>query len=243
MLEIGPGTGALTEHLLAEGAVVRAVEVDPRLVEHLARRFAEPIARGRLSLVGADVLRLDWHALTETVAPPGQPEAVPRLKLVANLPYNIATRILTLTTRVANRFHSLTVMTQKEVAQRVTARAGSRDYGYLSLLMEYYYRTGAGFDVPPGAFSPPPKVVSRVFQLLPLEPPRSSPAPVEFLQLIAAGFRHRRKTLWKNLLAAGYPEHLVREAFKAAELPPGVRAEAVSLAGFLSLSRVLSFGA
>ncbi|GAB4119304.1 MAG: 16S rRNA (adenine(1518)-N(6)/adenine(1519)-N(6)) -dimethyltransferase RsmA [Acidobacteriota bacterium] len=243
VLEIGPGTGVLTERLLAAGAIVRAVELDSRLVEYLTRRLAQPIAQERLFLVQGDVLRLDWHELTEPVGPAGGPDSARRVKLVANLPYNIATRILSRTTPFANRFHSLTVMTQKEVALRVTARPGSRDYGYLSLLMEYHYRVGSGFDVPPGAFSPPPKVVSRVFQLLPLDPPRAFPSYAGFLKLVSAGFRHRRKTLWKNLLAAGYPEDRLRAAFEAAGLPFDVRAEAVPLARFLALADVLSFGA
>lgn len=240
IVEIGPGTGALTSLLLDSGAKVLAIEVDPRMIGHLVLRFGHSLQQQRLTLLEQDVLAIDWTSLLDTALHVFNRWEAGTVKLVANLPYNIATHILSSTTSAANRFHSLTVMTQKEVARRVTAAPGSKDYGYLSVLMGYHYRPGPGFDVPPGAFSPPPKVDSRVFQLYPGLPPPDPPDYGVFLNVVSRGFAHRRKKLWNNLAGSGFSETRLEAAFRGAGLPRAVRAEAVPLAGFIALARVLS---
>lgn len=228
VLEIGPGTGRLTELLLAAGARVIAVELDPSLVNHLRRRWPDACG-GRLELVQGDVLRFDWEARTS-----GLP-----LKLVANLPYNIATRTLAKMTSRAQRFQSLTVTVQKEVAERILARAGEAEYGYFTVVMEYYFERRRGFDVPPGAFRPQPKVLSHVLQLVPRRRPEPEADERRLLALLKAAFRHRRKTLWNNLKNWGYSPDRLAKALKSSGIDPRSRPQELTLEQFTCLSRVL----
>lgn len=246
VIEIGPGTGALTSHLLKTAATLFAVEIDARSVEHLVHTFRAQLESGRLRLLQEDALNLDWGAFLDRLDLPvrtDRTESRAEPKLVANLPYNIATRLLIRTTRAANRFHSLTVMTQKEVARRILAPPGGKEYGFLSVLMAFHYQRKSGFDVPPGAFTPSPRVTSHVLQLIPAE--RSdllgAASREDFLRMISGAFRHRRKTLLKNLQALGFSSERLQDVFRRLDLDQRVRAEQVSLEGFTSLTEMLSF--
>lgn len=239
VVEVGPGTGRLTQILIERSLRVVGIEVDPELVRHLGERFSDQRRDGTFILIHADVLQLDWTEVLDRVRLAGRPaDQFPTIKVVGNLPFNIATRILTLMSRVQPRFQSLTVMTQREVAQRVLASPGRKDFGYLTLLTQFHFERVRGFDVPPGAFTPRPKVVSHVFKLLPIQ--RSCPDYELFLNLIRTAFRHRRKTFWNNLASAVPDRQRLAEAMEAAGVSPGARSEEISLERFLRMTDVLS---
>jgi 16S rRNA (adenine1518-N6/adenine1519-N6)-dimethyltransferase len=222
VIEIGPGPGGLTRALLLAGARhVTAVERDPRCIAALGELVAA--FPGRLSIVEGDALALDAAAL----APP------PR-KIVANLPYNIATPLLLGWLRAAEEFESLTLMFQKEVALRLAAAPRSREYGRLSVMAQWRAEVRRLFDIPPRAFVPPPKVTSSVVQLV----PRAAPlAPCRFEALervLAAGFGQRRKMLRQSLKPLGLD---VEALLAAAGAEPTARAEELSVTQFCALAR------
>lgn len=232
VIEIGPGTGRLTQFLLSRVRKVIAIEFDRRMIELLkARKPAWQDSCGaQLEIVQADVLRFHFGAVASTG----------RAKVVGNLPYNISTRLLIKMTKAADSFHSLTVMIQKEVAERILAAPRCKDYGYLTLLMQFHFQVAAGFDVPPGAFYPRPRVVSHVLQLIPLRPARPIQNYEGFVRLIQQAFAQRRKTLWKNL-GRMIPDRAIREkAFRKCAIGRMMRAEEVSLQQFLCLADMLS---
>ncbi len=229
VIEIGPGTGQLTRLILARARNVVAIEFDRDLVDHLKRSLG-PESLARLTLIQSDVLDLDWDSTF--------PEAP--VKLVGNLPYNIATAVLTKMIPFGHRFHSFTFMVQKEVAQRILARPGSKSYGYFTLLLQYHFSGVPGFDVPAGAFAPPPEVRSHAMQLIPRPRPPRLPCYDRFLGLIRTGFRQRRKTLRNNLQSAFGPwKGRLERAFESAGIEPRQRAEEVSLEQFVCLARML----
>ncbi len=228
VLEIGPGRGALTHRLLKAGARVIAVEVDPDMVSHLQSSLGEK-ARQRLQLIHADVLRVDWPSW----------RLPDRCKAVGNLPYNIATAIIHQMMEIKHRFQSLVFMLQKEVASRVMAGPDDADYGYFSVLCHYHFEAEAGFDVPPGAFRPPPRVRSHVLRLRPKSSP-SSPASWAPLEgLLRKAFAHRRKTLLNNLRSPRLPAEQVEAWLTACGVPPKARAQELNLEQFLCLARML----
>jgi 16S rRNA (adenine1518-N6/adenine1519-N6)-dimethyltransferase len=211
VIEIGPGRGALTARLLQRAARVVAVEVDPYLAGHLRAKFAgEP----RLEIVEADVLDTDLAAWG--------PAAI-----TGNLPYYIASPILDKTVRAAPP--RAVFLIQKEVAQRLTARPGEPDYGFLTVRTALFADARLLFEVKPAAFHPPPKVDSAAVLL---EPRRGAPAAggaAEFLRFAGQCFRHKRKTL-RNNLAEVYGREVVDSWPEA-----GVRAERISLDGLLEI--------
>ncbi|HEX7758045.1 MAG TPA: 16S rRNA (adenine(1518)-N(6)/adenine(1519)-N(6))-dimethyltransferase RsmA [Caulobacteraceae bacterium] len=222
VIEVGPGPGGLTRALLEAGAQVIAVEKDPRFIPVLEDLAAA--APGRLSIVEADALAVD-----ETALAGGRPAFV-----IANLPYNVGTPLLVKWLTGRFRPVSMTLMFQKEVADRIVAPPGGRDYGRLGVLAQALCFAEKVMDLPARAFTPPPKVASAVVRLTPL-PHRPSDALVEALQHVTqAAFGQRRKMLRSSLRAVG------GEALcEAAGLNPNVRAETVPVAGFLELARVL----
>lgn len=200
VIEIGAGTGALTEHLLRRAPRVIAIEIDPSLVERLRRRFAsEP----GLTLVHADVLQLDLAAWCPAV-------------ITGNLPYYIASAVIEKVLRLHRLMQLGVFLVQKEVAARLAAAPGSRDYGWLTVETQLLASAEVLFSVPPGAFSPPPKVESAVIRLIPHE---RLPQDYEgFLSFARACFRHKRKTLRNNLLAIyGREVEKLPEAARRAE--------------------------
>ncbi|HUG44328.1 MAG TPA: 16S rRNA (adenine(1518)-N(6)/adenine(1519)-N(6))-dimethyltransferase RsmA [Acidobacteriota bacterium] len=228
--EIGPGKGVLTAELLKSCRRVVAIELDGDLVDRLRRRFREDLRCGRFRLHRQDVLQADWEAIL-----PEEP-----VKFVGNLPYNISTRLLIRMTQMTKRFQRATFMVQKEVAERILADRGGRDYGYLTLLLGLYFRVEAGFDVPAGAFRPSPKVQSHVLRLS----PRSKLPPVavreSFETLISAAFRQRRKTIWNNLKALVSSEPIRKAMLEGAKVDPGMRPEQVEFKQFLAMANLMS---
>lgn len=182
VLEIGPGKGALTEQLLRTGARVTAVEVDPVLAGYLGQKFhGEP----RFTLVHADILRVDLRQFG-------------RITVAGNLPYYITSPILTRALAIGDLLEAAVFLVQKEVAERIAAQPGSRDYGFLSVLTQVFGEPKILFPVPPGAFRPAPKVDSAVIRIV----PRASPLTADtsgFLEFASQAFRQKRKTLRNNL--------------------------------------------
>lgn len=227
VLEVGPGPGGLTRGLLAEGARrVVAVEKDPRCLPVLAE--IEAAYPGKLKVLNADALELDWEA--ELQAP---------RKIVANLPYNVGTELLIrwLTpTSWPPGWDSMTLMFQREVAERIVAVPGSKTYGRLAILSQWRADPAIVMGLPPEAFTPPPKVHSAVVHFTALPAPRF-PADARVLtRVVATAFGQRRKMLRAALkgLAPDIEDRLI-----AAGLKPTDRAEQVPLEGFCALARVM----
>jgi 16S rRNA (adenine1518-N6/adenine1519-N6)-dimethyltransferase len=224
VIEIGPGPGGLTRALLAEGASrVVAIERDRRAIAALGELAAH--YPGRLDLVEGDALAIDPATLT------GPPR-----KIVANLPYNIATALLLRWLDRIGDYESLTLMFQREVAERLTARPRQPAYGRLSVLVQWLTEPRILFDIPPSAFVPPPKVTSSVVSLVPrVEPLAPAPKPV-LERVTAAAFGQRRKMLRSSLKSLGVPAEAL---LSAAGIPPTVRAEELSVVQFCALARTM----
>jgi 16S rRNA (adenine1518-N6/adenine1519-N6)-dimethyltransferase len=224
VVEVGAGPGGLTRALLATDAVrVVAVETDRRCVAALDELAAA--AGGRLRVVAGDALALDRREL-----------AAPPTAIVANLPYNIATELIVRWLRAPAGLVRLVLLVQREVAARLAAAPGTAAYGRLSVLAQWAARVEALFELPPGAFRPPPKVHSRVVRLT---PHREPPVPVRLATLervTAAAFGQRRKMLRSSLKSLGRdPAALCA----AAGIAPARRAETLTLAEFAALADAL----
>ena len=225
VLEVGPGPGGLTRGLLAEGArKVLAIEKDPRCLPALAEISAA--YPGQLQVIGGDAL--DVNAL-EHLTPP--------IKIAANLPYNVGTELLVrwLTPPEWPPFwDTLTLMFQLEVAQRITAKPGSKAYGRLALLAQWRSDPRIVLELPPEAFSPPPKVKSAVVHLTAMPEPRF-PADARILnKVVSAAFNQRRKML-RSALKSLHPA--IEDLLVSAGIKPTERAEQVDLEAFCALAR------
>ena len=224
VLEIGPGPGGLTRALLLEGAArVVAVERDRRCIAALEELAS--VADGRLTIVEGDALEIDLDALRERFG---------RLRVVANLPYNVATPLLLGWLRKIEHFDRLVLMFQKEVADRLAAGPGSRTFGRLSVAAQWRCDVRPLFNLPPRAFVPPPKVDSTVVEFVPLPAPRGAADPETLEKVVGAAFGQRRKMLraaLRGLLAD--PE----TALRACDIDPEARAETLSIEDFCALAR------
>ena len=224
VIEVGPGPGGLTRALLEAGATVIAVEKDPRFLPLLAELAA--VADGRLVLVEADALKVDEAELLAAHAP-GLPARV-----ISNLPYNVGAPLLVKWLHQARRFEALTLMFQKEVAERIAARTGSDAYGRLGVLSQAVCEAAIVMNLPARAFTPPPKVESAVVQLTPRADGPEPRLLAALERVTQAAFGQRRKMLRSSLKSLG------GEALcAAAGIDAGVRAETVPVSGFLDLAR------
>ena len=228
VLEIGPGPGGLTRGLLAEGARhVLAIEKDARAIPAL-QEIADAYP-GRLTIVRGDALQVDPLA-----------QLTPPIRIAANLPYNIGTELLIrwLTPPAWPPFwQSLTLMFQKEVAQRIVAKPGGKAYGRLALLAQWRCDAQIVLTLPPQAFVPAPKVESAVVQLTALPAPRFPADPAVLSELTAAAFNQRRKML-RAALRGLHPD--IEALLVASGNPPTARAEEIGLEGFCTLARNLA---
>ena len=223
LVEIGPGRGALTAHLLAcHGCTLDAIEIDRDLAAQLRERFA-PAANWVLH--EADALQFDFRALSR--------ERGGRLRIVGNLPYNISTPLLFHLLDAAPALLDLTVMLQREVVARLAARPGGPDYGRLTVMLAPLVEIERLFDVGPGAFQPPPRVWSAVARLRVRATPLFEVSP-HYGELVAAAFSRRRKTV-RNALG----ELLERDRISACGIDPGTRPESLTPADFNTLARAL----
>jgi 16S rRNA (adenine1518-N6/adenine1519-N6)-dimethyltransferase len=241
LVEIGPGLGALTEALLARCSRLQAIEIDRDLLDRLRRRWPAE----RLSLHAGDALSFDFATLTE---------AGP-LRIVGNLPYNISTPLLFHLFDYASWVKDMHFMLQKEVVERMTAAPGSRDYGRLSVMLQYHYHLESLFEVPPTAFRPAPKVDSAVVRMVPRvlqkvgagETAGNAVKPAVgcidtvardealFARLVAAAFSQRRKML-RNTLR----DFLTEDELAAQGVAPTARAEELDVATYLRLANGLA---
>ncbi|MCU9836961.1 MULTISPECIES: 16S rRNA (adenine(1518)-N(6)/adenine(1519)-N(6))-dimethyltransferase RsmA [Ruegeria] len=227
VLEIGPGPGGLTRGLLAEGARrILAIEKDPRCLPALSE-IAEAYP-GRLKVINGDALEIDPLAYL-----------TPPIRIAANLPYNVGTELLVrwLTPPDWPPFwQSLTLMFQREVAERIVARPGSKAYGRLAILAQWRAEARIVLSLPPEAFTPPPKVSSAVVHLTALPEPRYPANAAILSRVVAAAFNQRRKML-RAALKGLAPD--IEDRLTAAGIAPTERAEQVSLEAFCALAREL----
>jgi 16S rRNA (adenine1518-N6/adenine1519-N6)-dimethyltransferase len=227
VIEVGPGDGALTRPLLAQARRVLAVEIDPARAARLAGRLGSP-PEDRLRVRSGDALEKSY---AEHLAEAGwEPPAV----LVANLPYNAATPLLTRAVEEPGAITRIVATVQREVADRLTARAGDDAYGYLSVRTAAFASARRLFDIPPGAFRPAPQVVSSVVEIRPIDAV-PSPRRAGALALASRGFHARRKVLPNALAAEGTRDSWVR-ALAAIGKDPRVRAEELSWEDWLALA-------
>ena len=233
VLEIGPGIGPLTQQLCLRAGKVCAVEVDERLAPILQKTVGE---FDNLEIVWGDVLKLDIPALVAEKFPGLRPMAC------ANLPYYITTPILSALLE-ADCFQSVTVMVQKEVAQRIAAAPGTADYGAFSVFCQYYTEPRLLFDVPASCFLPQPKVTSAVIQLKRrAEKPWAVDDETVFFRAVRSSFAMRRKKL-SNGLASGFPElgkAGVEDVLKVCGFPENVRGETLGIPEFAQIANEIA---
>ena len=220
MVEIGPGTGILTAELAKRIAPLHVVEIDRDLAAALRERFAPD----RVVVHEADALEFDFASLP---AP---------LRVVGNLPYNVSTPILFRVAEIAARVRDCVFLLQKEVVERMVAKPATPEYGRLSVMLQYRFAMARQLRVPPGAFTPPPKVDSAVVRLKPLADDRPRARDEALLaRLVAAAFEQRRKTL-RNAAKSVAGE----AAFQRAGIDPQRRGETLSVAEFIALADAVS---
>jgi 16S rRNA (adenine1518-N6/adenine1519-N6)-dimethyltransferase len=230
VMEIGPGPGGLTRSLLRAGVGrLIAVERDDACLPLL--RELEQLSEGRLTILGADALQQDDEAmLRDAGVPPGD------VRIIANLPYNIGTELLCKWVEHAPLFSQMVLMFQKEVAERVVAAPGSGDYGRLAVLCQWLYEGEMLFDLPPGAFTPPPKVTSSVIRLTRRKEPLAPANRATLQKLLLAVFSQRRKMLRGSLRQIHPdPEALLRQT----GIDPTLRPESLDISSFCALARAL----
>ena len=231
VLEVGPGVGCLTRELCQRAAAVVSVELDRSLLPVLAETMADA---ENFQLINEDLLKLDIPAAADRYFSGLTP------LVCANLPYNITTPALRVLVE-ADRFETITVMVQKEVAQRIAAPAGASDYGAFSVYMQYHTEPELLFDVPPDCFLPRPKVTSAVVRCRTRTAPPVAPACGKdfFFQTVRAAFALRRKTL-RNSLSSVFGGQLDREqiagVIEDCGFPPSVRGETLGMKEFAALA-------
>ena len=219
VVEIGPGLGAMTEPLMERLGHLHVVEIDRDLIARLKENHPPE----RLTIHEGDALKFDFGSL----ASDGQP-----LKVVGNLPYNISTPILFHLADFAEKVKDMTFMLQKEVVMRMVAEPGTEEYGRLSVMLQYRFRMGRMFDVPPGAFRPAPKVMSSIVRMAPLPKDQLGAQDETLLgKIVTAAFGQRRKTL-KNTLR----DYMGDADFAALGIDPSLRGEKLSVEQFVAIA-------
>ncbi len=235
VLEIGPGIGTMTQYLAERAGHVVVVEIDKNLIPILEETLS---AYDNVTIINNDILKVDINKLVDELNQ-GNP-----IKVVANLPYYITTPIIMGLFESHVPIKSITIMVQKEVADRMQVGPGTKDYGALSLAVQYYAKPEIVANVPPNCFIPRPGVGSAVIRLTRYEqPPVEVADEKRMFALIRASFNQRRKTLVNGLANApelGLTKEAVTEALEKLGLPPTVRGETLTLEQFAQLSNILS---
>ncbi|MCT8975722.1 16S rRNA (adenine(1518)-N(6)/adenine(1519)-N(6))-dimethyltransferase RsmA [Clostridium sp. CX1] len=225
VIEIGPGVGTLTRELLKKAKKVYAIELDSDLIPILTEELKE---FDNFELIHKDALKVNFNEII------GEEKNV---KLVANLPYYVTTPIISRLLNGGYNFDSLTIMIQKEVGERIAAEPDTKEYGSLSILVQYYCDIEVIRKVSPGSFVPRPKVDSIVLRLDKLKNPRVDVKDKDlFFKIVRNSFNMRRKTLWNALKSLKLPKETMETAFSNAEIDPKRRGETLSLAEFGRLS-------
>jgi len=219
MVEIGPGLGALTDPLLKTLPRLHVVEIDRDIIARLQNNYPA----SKLTIHAGDALKFDFSTLGE------------RIRVVGNLPYNISTPILFHLNEYVGNIIDTHFMLQKEVVDRMAAAPGNKDYGRLSVMLQWQLRVEKLFDVRPGAFTPPPKVDSSVVRLVPHAlPPIQVRDAAAFANLVRAAFAQRRKTLRNNLKGL-----MTAETLESLGIDPQRRAETLTLGEFATVANAL----
>ena len=228
LVEIGPGLGAITEPVCERINKLTVIELDRDLAKRLRHH---PFHSSKLNVVEQDALKMDFVELQKTFDNPAQP-----LRVFGNLPYNISTPLMFHLFSHTGLIQDMHFMLQKEVVNRLAAGPGHKNYGRLSVMAQYYCQVIPVLDVPPGAFTPPPKVDSAVVRLVPHATPTVDVASVSALEAVcAAAFNQRRKTI-RNSLKSLLEEQQISDL----GIEPGVRAEALSLEDFAKLANAIA---
>lgn len=229
VVEIGGGLGSLTAPLAERVRKLYVLEIDRRLAGALQERFS---GTDRVEIVPGDALKFDFGPLSRG--------GETKLKVVANLPYEISSPMIFRLLEARKSFSLLVLMLQLEVARRVVARPGTRDYGPLAVWSQLYSRPAISFSVGPGAFHPPPRVESAVVRFDVLPEPRVRVEDEDLLrQVIRSAFNYRRKTLGRALQSGGFPQlsrEKIQEAIAACGISPAARGETLSLEQFAALA-------
>lgn len=199
--EIGPGHGVLTERILSLTDDLTAFEIDNRLFDLLIKKY-----EGKMNLINRDILAINWHKLLSEKAS----ESNQKIKLVSNLPYQITSPVLYALEENAQWFSTIVIMIQKEVAERLTAKAGCKAYGLMTLKLKYAFDVKLLFNVPPEAFQPPPKVHSSVVILKPRIDKPVLKSLDTYRLIINKAFSQRRKTLRNNMRSIFTPDNLLK---------------------------------
>ena len=232
MVEIGPGQGAMTRLLLAQLKHLQVVELDRDLVVLLKKQFSAD----KLQIHAGDALQFDFASIARAsvdATANASSESRRRLRVVGNLPYNISSPLLFHLADCADVVIDQHFMLQKEVVERMVAEPGSRDYGRLSVMLQWRYRMDLLFIVPPEAFDPPPKVESAIVRMVPIAQPLACDAQL-LGQVVTKAFSQRRKVI-RNCVAGMFDEADLREA----GIDPQVRPEAVPVENYVALARML----
>jgi len=225
VIEIGPGVGSLTAKLLCKAKRVVSIELDNDLIPILETELGQ---EPNFTLIHNDALKVDFNEII------GEEKSV---KLVANLPYYVTTPIIARLLKEDYKFKSLTIMIQKEVAERIDAEPNCKEYGALSLMVQYYCNTKIIRRVPPSCFIPRPKVDSIVIRLDKLTQPRVNVKDEKLMfDIIRNSFNMRRKTLWNGVKFLGLPKESLESAFEKAGIDPKRRGETLTLEEFARLS-------
>lgn len=229
IIEIGPGIGSLTKGLLQKAGKVIAIELDSELIPILEEELKE---YDNFVLLHNDALKVDFNELIT---------ADKKVKIVANLPYYVTTPIIIKLLTGGYKFETITIMIQKEVAQRITSKPSCKEYGALSLFVQYYCKTEMILQVPPSSFVPQPKVDSMVIKLTRLEEPSVNVSNRElFFKIIRESFNMRRKTLRNSLRNITDDKIKLEKAFVDADIDPIRRGETLSIGEFAKLSNCFS---
>lgn len=224
LVEIGPGLGALTQHLLQDVATLNIIEIDHDLIPVLQKKFKHD----HLVIHEADALKFDYSTLAKSEK---------KLRVVGNLPYNISTPLLFHLIHYAIYIEDMHFMLQQEVVDRICANPGNKDYGRLSVMIQYYCQTERLFTVPPEAFHPKPKVYSAIVRLKPwVKKPHEVSNIKLFEEIVAKAFSQRRKTLRNTLKNVVTPEQ-----WQTLNIDPQLRAEMLSVEDFVRISQLHQF--
>ena len=228
LVEIGPGLGALTDPVCEEVDALTVIELDRDLAKRLRHH---PFHNAKLTVIEQDAMTLDFSELAKNM-----PQKDKGLRVFGNLPYNISTPLMFHLFSHAACIEDMHFMLQKEVVNRLAAGPGSKNYGRLSVMAQYYCQVMPVLNVPPGAFKPPPKVDSAVVKLIPHKTPPVDVVNVTTLEKVCAqAFNQRRKTIRNSL-----KESLNEEQIRALGIDPGVRAEVLSLQQFAVIANAVS---
>lgn len=225
VIEIGPGVGTLTKELLKRAKKVTSIELDSKLIPILEEELS---SYENFNLINKDALKVNYKELI------GDEKSV---KVVANLPYYVTTPIIANLLNDKLNIKSITIMIQKEVAERINGEPGTKEYGAFTLLAQYYCDTKIIRNVPPSCFIPAPKVDSIVIRLDKLEKPRVEVKDEKlFFNIIRQSFNMRRKTLWNSMKSLGLSKELQEKAFDEAGINPTRRGETLTIEEFATLS-------